>query len=146
MIGVNPLPREEALNSGVTVVSEIIVFVVGGTILVYEYKVSSANDARKASIAAKEKSDAKQALDDRFEVMETKILVLADKIQTLETSIAAQSEQNQVCSETLIYCANYSRTHQLSLISFSLSFPSRRAEYHVKITEASWRWRCFEYS
>lgn len=90
VVGINPLPKEEALNNGVTIVSEILVFFVAGTILVYEYKVSEESNAAKAAAAAKVQRETKQQLDDRFEVLDTKLLVLADRIQELEKQAAAR--------------------------------------------------------
>lgn len=96
MVGINPLPKEEALNSGVTIVSEIIVFFVAGTILVYEYKVSEESNAAKSAAAAKVQRETKQELDDRFEVLDTKLLVLAERIQELEKQAAARQSGGAV--------------------------------------------------
>lgn len=90
VVGVNPLPTEEALNSGVTIASEIIVFCVAGSILVYEYRASEESSAAKTAAANKVAMEAQQQLDDRFETLDTKLLVLAEKLQALEKTIAAQ--------------------------------------------------------
>jgi hypothetical protein len=97
-VGVAPLPQEEALNSGVSIVSEILVFFVAGSILVYEYQVSEASNAAKAAAAAKEKNDAKQQLEDRLSAIDTQLLVLADRLQTLEKA-QAQQEANATVSD-----------------------------------------------
>lgn len=93
-MGVNPLPVEEALNSGVTIASEIIVFCVAGSLLAYEYNASEESNARKSAAAAKATQEAQQQLDDRFEALDTKILVLADRVQGLEKAIAAQEARH----------------------------------------------------
>jgi Flp pilus assembly protein TadB len=87
---VAPLPQEEALNGGVAIVSEILVFFVAGSILVYEYQVNEVSNAAKAAAAAKEKNDAKQQLEDRLSAIDTQLLVLADRLQTLEKAQAQQ--------------------------------------------------------
>lgn len=94
MVGVNPLPVEEALTNGVAIASEVIVFCVAGTILVVEYKMSERSSSAKAAAAKKEKEEAQQELDDRFETLDTKLLVLAERVQGLEKAIAAQEERH----------------------------------------------------
>lgn len=94
MVGVNPLPTEEALNSGVTIASEIIVFTVAGTLLVYEYTMSERSNAAKTAAANQAAAAAQQQLDDRFEKLETKVLVLAQRVQSIEKSIAEQEAKN----------------------------------------------------
>lgn len=93
VVGINPLPAEEALTNGVAIASEFIVFCVAGTILVVEYKMSERSTSAKAAAAKKEKDEAQQQLDDRFETLDTKILVLAERLKGLEKAIAAQEER-----------------------------------------------------
>lgn len=98
VVGVNPLPVEEALTNGVAIASEFIVFCVAGTILVVEYKMSERSSSAKAAAAKKEKDEAQQELDDRFETLDTKILVLAERLQSLEKAIAVQEQRHtKVC-------------------------------------------------
>ena len=48
------------------------------------------SNAAKAAAAAKEKNDAKQQLEDRLSAIDTQLLVLADRLQTLEKAQAQQ--------------------------------------------------------
>lgn len=88
IVGVPPLPKEEALNNGVSIVSEFLVFCVAGSILIYEYNASEQSSAAKAAVAAKEKEEAKQRLEDRLCAIDTQLLVLADRLQSVEKTQA----------------------------------------------------------
>lgn len=129
VVGVNPLPVEEALTNGVAIASEFIVFCVAGTILVVEYKMSERSSSAKAAAAKKEKDEAQQELDDRFETLDTKILVLAERLQSLEKAIAAQEQRHtKVCS---LYMKN-------SLCSCELKI------YRRHLTRSAVVWTCIQ--
>jgi hypothetical protein len=146
-VGVAPLPQEEALNGGVAIVSEILVFFVAGSILVYEYQVNEASNAAKVAAAAKEKNDAKQQLEDRLSAIDTQLLVLADRLQTLEKAQAAQGANTAVRGAAglftlplawwdCIFCTKpcSEGCGCVTTLSFALSRPVNALDSHVVTT------------
>mmetsp|Transcript_2511 Transcript_2511/g.5300 ORF Transcript_2511/g.5300 Transcript_2511/m.5300 type:complete len:262 (+) Transcript_2511:21-806(+) len=93
IVGIPPIPHEQALNDGVSIVSDVLVFCVAGTILWYEYNAAEHSAAIKAAAAQKEKDDAKQDLENRLSSLDTQLLVLADRLQNIE-KIQAQEQAN----------------------------------------------------
>lgn len=77
--------------------SEMVVFCVAGSILVYEYQASEKSSAEKAAIAAKKSADEKQRLEDRLTSMDAQLLILADKLQNLE-KVQGQQQANGTVS------------------------------------------------
>ncbi len=57
ILGIKPLPEDEALSRGVNFLSESFVFLVGGTIIVVEYQRSEAKSAVKAEQQAQKEAD-----------------------------------------------------------------------------------------
>jgi hypothetical protein len=96
VVGVPPLSTEDALSSGVTIGSEFLVFCVAGGILIYEYNVSEKSNAAKAAVAAKEREEARQRLEDRLCAIDTQLLVLADRLQAVEKSQGELQASSQV--------------------------------------------------
>ena len=84
------------MNNGVGIVSEVLVFCIAGTILVYEYNISEEASAAKAADAAKEKADEKQRLEDRLAVIDTQLLVIADRLKTTEKALQELSSNSTV--------------------------------------------------
>lgn len=79
--GVKPLPAEEALNMGVNFLSEFIIFLVGGIVVIVEYRRGEKASEKKAiETRAKEKAT-KEELDARFDALEQKINSLRAEIE-----------------------------------------------------------------
>lgn len=100
---INPLPVPEALSSGVTIASEILVFTVAGTILVYEVKVSDDANTAKAAAAAKAKEEEKQQLDDRFRALESKMIDISDRINVIENILNRSTQPKPVGNRYKLY-------------------------------------------
>jgi len=64
ILGIKPLPEDEALSRGVNFLSEAFVFLVGGGIIIVEYSRSEAKNALKAEQTAQKEADLLQRLTD----------------------------------------------------------------------------------
>ncbi len=109
MVGINPLPVPEALSSGVTIASEIIVFTVAGAILIYEVRVSDEANNLKMAAAAAAKEEEKRLLEDRFMALESKLVSIADRICAIEKTLEVQlsNEVSFFIYPKLFYSDNY---------------------------------------
>jgi hypothetical protein len=93
VVTVKPLPKEDALNDGVGVISEVLVFSFAGFLVAYEYKITEDEKAMKSAKAAQVEADYKQSLQDRFDSLEKNIAVLTDGLQKIEQSVQKQTAQ-----------------------------------------------------
>ncbi|KAJ1430281.1 optic atrophy 3 protein-domain-containing protein [Ochromonadaceae sp. CCMP2298] len=93
VVTVKPLPKEDALNDGVGVISEVLVFSFAGFLVAYEYKITEDEKAMKSAKAAQIEADYKQSLQDRFDSLEKNIAVLTDGLQKIEQSVQKQTAQ-----------------------------------------------------
>lgn len=95
ILGVNPLPEEEALSRGVNFLSESFVFTVAGTIIIVEYSRSETKNALKAQKAAEEESRFRQYLDDKFAALSADLHFLRDRVEKLETIVEEQRQARE---------------------------------------------------
>lgn len=105
ILGVNPLPEEEALARGINFLSESFVFVVAGSIIIIEYARSEAKSALKAQQAAEAEAQFRQYLESKFDALSSDIQILNERIKNLE--IAAEEQVRSFCflvSLMLSYC------------------------------------------
>lgn len=84
ILGIEPLPEAEALSRGIDIFSEIFIFAVGGSIMVFEYARSEAKSAQKAAAAAKAEADYRAYIENRFVEAEQRIVALESRLVTLE--------------------------------------------------------------
>ena len=82
-IGAKPLPEDQALKDGIDFITETLLFVIAGGILVVEYNRSETKNALKATATAKKEAEEKKALQDKFVNLELEILDL--KLQLLRS-------------------------------------------------------------
>jgi hypothetical protein len=93
VVTVNPLPKEDALNDGVYLISEFLVFSFAGTVLVYEYKITEDEKAAKSAKTAQNEVDYRQSLRDRFDSLDKKVSMLTDGIQHIEQIVEKQLQK-----------------------------------------------------
>jgi hypothetical protein len=86
----------------VNLVSDFIVFFIAGTILVYEYSESEKNSAIKAKVAAQAQLDYDQRINDKFDDLDMKILVLSDRVLELERIVQASSNNKNLVGKVHI--------------------------------------------
>jgi hypothetical protein len=75
-IGAKPLPEEQALKDGVDFLSETVLFMIAGGLLVFEYQRGENKNALKAVAAAKKEKEDKQDLHRRFVELELEMAVM----------------------------------------------------------------------
>lgn len=92
ILAIEPLPEDEALNTGVDIMSEVFLLVLAASILVFEYARSEANSAAKAALAAKQEQEFRAMLDDRFREADRRLLEMEGKLGRIEEAIAKQRE------------------------------------------------------
>lgn len=85
ILGVKPLPEEDALSRGVNFLSESFVFLVGGTIIVVEYSRSEAKSAIKAEQQAQKEAD-----------FLARLAAIEEKLATVNTSESSSISNNQI--------------------------------------------------
>lgn len=90
ILGVNPLPEEEALVRGINFLSESFVFVVAGSIIIVEYTRSETKNALKAQQAAESEARFRQYLEGKFDDLSSDLGRLNDKIKKLEDRVHEQ--------------------------------------------------------
>ncbi len=82
-IGVKPLTEEEALKTGVELISETIVFLIAAGIVVFEYDRSERKNALKAEKAAIKERIEKEILESRLSKIESEIIQLKEELNLL---------------------------------------------------------------
>mmetsp|Transcript_22266 Transcript_22266/g.37248 ORF Transcript_22266/g.37248 Transcript_22266/m.37248 type:complete len:167 (+) Transcript_22266:99-599(+) len=92
VVTINPLPKEDALNSGVSIMSEFIVFSFAGTLVTYEYFVSENEKAVKSAKSAEKEQKYRQSIQDRFSTLDRKSESLAQKLNAIEQAIRCSKE------------------------------------------------------
>eukprot|EP01038_Epipyxis_sp_PR26KG_P005329 gene5329-7395_t len=94
VLKIKPLPEQEAMDSGITIISESLVYIVSGTIIVLEYNRSEEKNAKKAK-DTKEKEDAfNKLLNERFQVLHSKIDEMDIKMKELEDKYNNSNQRN----------------------------------------------------
>lgn len=86
VVSVKPLPREEAVADGVGYASEVFVFSVATTVLLYEFAKSEASSSDKSRRAKEKEANFKKYINGRFEEIDSKLSEL-------------QTQQNFHCHE-----------------------------------------------
>jgi hypothetical protein len=70
-----------ALQKGVNFLSETIIFTIGGTIVVYEYRKAEQKNLEKSIASAAKEKIQNEILDQRFQDIHVRIAVLEDMIK-----------------------------------------------------------------
>lgn len=85
VITINPLPDDEALNQGVDFLSESIIFLIGGGVILLEFYKNEKKNQQKALQVEEETKEFRQALEDRFSSLDAKIGELNERLALMET-------------------------------------------------------------
>lgn len=93
VVTVKPLPREDAVADGVGYASEVFVFSIATSVLVYEYQKSEASNAQKALRAKDKEANFKIYLNSRFKEIDSKIAELDERQHRLENDVAGLKEK-----------------------------------------------------
>jgi optic atrophy 3 protein len=91
VVGINPLPEEDALSRGINFMSEFLVFSIAGGIIIIEYARSEEKNAQKAEQIRIKEAEFKEYLEQRFSSLDTKLQSLERQIHSQETEIVQVS-------------------------------------------------------
>lgn len=90
VLGIAPLPEEQALAQGINFLSESFIFLVAGGIIVIEYTRSEYKSAKKAQKLADEDAKFKGYLESKFTELSEEVHRLNSTVSQLEETVKAQ--------------------------------------------------------
>jgi hypothetical protein len=90
-LGVKPLPKEEAVDLGISYISDGVIISLGAAIIITEYQRGEAkNQAKAAKAAAKEAAD-KAYIESRFEGLQSRMDSLEQSLAGINERLGAQT-------------------------------------------------------
>jgi hypothetical protein len=87
ILKIKPLPEEEAQTNGISIISEAVVYLISGTIIIVEYFRGERNNALKLKKQAEKDAKFESLLNQRFDKFDEKIVALDDKIRKIDQEI-----------------------------------------------------------